>query len=66
MDDLTTASASFRDWSAGARMGGTADGWGTALGTLCDNLSRHAQGMRLLANGRDIMEQDVLDSFTGW
>ncbi|MEV4972788.1 hypothetical protein [Streptomyces scopuliridis] len=66
VDDLTAASASFRDWSAGPRMGEAADGWGTALGTLCDNLSQHAQGMRLLANGRDIMEQEVLDSFTGW
>ncbi|MFJ2110992.1 hypothetical protein ACIOEX_03545 [Streptomyces sp. NPDC087850] len=66
LDDLTAAAAAFRHWPAGPRMEQTGEGWGTALGTLRDNLSRHAHGMRMLANGRDVMEQDVLDSFRGW
>lgn len=66
VDDLAAASASFQGWTAGPRMAETSDGWGAALATLRDNLSQHAQGMRLLADGHDIMEQDVLNSFTGW
>ncbi|MGW2258446.1 hypothetical protein ACWEJP_17330 [Streptomyces sp. NPDC004749] len=64
--DLTDASATFRDWTAGPRMAETSDGWGSALGTLRDDLSLHAVGMRLLADGRDIMEQDVISCFRGW
>ncbi|MER8073729.1 hypothetical protein ABTZ59_36490 [Streptomyces sp. NPDC094034] len=66
ISDLTDASASFQSWTAGRRMEETSDGWGSALETLRDRLSEHAQGMRLLANGRDIMETDVRGSFTGW
>ncbi|MFJ7998521.1 hypothetical protein ACIQ7D_15450 [Streptomyces sp. NPDC096310] len=66
VDDLTTASDSLRHWTAGPRMAETAEGWGSALGALRDNLTQHGQGLRLLASGRDIMEQEVLSSFRGW
>ncbi|MFE3828939.1 hypothetical protein [Streptomyces sp. NPDC059092] len=66
VDDLATASASFGDWTVGPRMEETGEGWGSALGALRDDLSQHAQGLRMLANGRDIMEQEVLSSFRGW
>ncbi|MEV7870926.1 hypothetical protein AB0P17_33615 [Streptomyces sp. NPDC088124] len=66
VDDLTAASSSLRHWTAGPRMAETGEGWGGALGALRDNLTEHARGLRLLANGRDIMEQEVLSSFKGW
>ncbi|AXG79678.1 hypothetical protein [Streptomyces paludis] len=66
VDELSTAAASLRGWDAAPRMGQTSDGWGRALGTVCDRLCAHASGMRILANGRDIMEEEVRSSFAGW
>ncbi|MFE3738066.1 hypothetical protein [Streptomyces sp. NPDC059134] len=66
VNDLATASASFHGWTAGPRMGETGEGWGSALGTLRDNLSQHAQGLRMLANGHDIQEEDVRSRFLSW
>ncbi|MFD8967647.1 hypothetical protein ACFV0C_22070 [Streptomyces sp. NPDC059568] len=64
--DLAAAASSFSKWTAGPRMEQTGEGWSSALGALRDHLSQHAQGLRLLADGRDILEQDVIDCFTGW
>ncbi|GAA1201361.1 hypothetical protein GCM10009654_67180 [Streptomyces hebeiensis] len=66
VDDLCAAAASFGGWSAGPRIEETGDGWGTAIGALRDNLTQHAQGLRLLANGRDVVESDVIACFRGW
>ncbi|MFF9068274.1 hypothetical protein ACF09E_23280 [Streptomyces sp. NPDC014891] len=64
--DLASAAAAFGPWTVGARMSQTGEGWGTALETLRGRLTEHAQGMRHLADGRDVMEQDVISCFQGW
>ncbi|MER6201750.1 hypothetical protein ABT234_30825 [Streptomyces sp. NPDC001586] len=64
--DLTDAGTSFAPWTAGARMTGASKGWGDALQTLKQTFADHAEGLRGLANGTDIMEQDVLSKFRGW
>ncbi|MFD7979042.1 hypothetical protein [Streptomyces sp. NPDC059071] len=66
VSDLESAAAAFTAWAVGPRMSGTGEGWGAALGGLRDNLSAHARGLRYLADGRDVMEQDVLACFRGW
>ncbi|MFC9424544.1 hypothetical protein [Streptomyces sp. NPDC056987] len=66
VDDLAAASTSLRDWTAGPRLEETGEGWGSALGALRDDLTQHARGLRLLANGHDITEREVLTSFRGW
>ncbi|MGW4688496.1 hypothetical protein ACWEPM_26875 [Streptomyces sp. NPDC004244] len=64
--DLADAGASFAPWTAGPRMASTGKGWGDALHLLQQTLSDHAEGLRGLANGTDILEQDILSKFRGW
>ncbi|MFD6227908.1 hypothetical protein ACFWFZ_13650 [Streptomyces sp. NPDC060232] len=64
--DLTDAGTSFAPWSAGAKMTGASKGWGSALQTLQQTLADHAEGLRGLANGTDVMEQEILSKFRGW
>lgn len=66
LTDLTEAGASFAAWTAGARMTGASQGWGNALGTLQDTFASHAEGLRLLADGHDALEHDVISKFRGW
>ncbi|WP_286253576.1 hypothetical protein [Streptomyces graminofaciens] len=66
INDLASAATAFKAWAVGPRMQGTGESWGSALGTLRDNLSEHGEGLRLLADGRDILEQDVIACFRGW
>lgn len=66
LSDLTEAGTSFAPWTAGARMTGASDGWGTALRTLQQTFADHAEGLRGLANGTDVMEQEILSKFQGW
>lgn len=66
LDDLEAASVSFRNWTVGARMAETSEGWGAALGTLRDHLSHNAEGLRLLAADNDVLEQEVRSRFKGW
>ncbi|MFB9554409.1 hypothetical protein [Streptomyces roseoviridis] len=64
--DLAAAATAFSAWTVGPRMAATGEGWGPALSGLGDDLAAHAEGLRHLAAGRDIMEQDVLACFRGW
>ncbi|GAA3374331.1 hypothetical protein GCM10020367_37810 [Streptomyces sannanensis] len=66
IDDMAAASGSFRAWTVGPRLGSTGTGWGSALSTLQGRLGEHARGLRMLANGDDITNQEVSDSFKGW
>ncbi|MFF8268892.1 hypothetical protein ACF059_16060 [Streptomyces sp. NPDC016562] len=66
LTDLADAGTSFAPWAAGPRMTGAGKGWGEALETLQQTFSDHAEGLRLLANGHAILEQELLSKFRGW
>lgn len=64
--DLASAASAFGAWTVGSQMAQTGEGWASALETLRGRLSDHAQGLRQLADGRDVLEQDVISCFRGW
>ncbi|MGW0900744.1 hypothetical protein ACWD0G_27860 [Streptomyces goshikiensis] len=64
--DLADAGASLAPWAAGPRMTGAGKGWGEALQILQQTFSDHAEGLRGLANGTDILNQEILSKFRGW
>lgn len=66
LGDIADAASALQHWSVGPWMKSTGEGWGTALGTLRGRLSEHANGLRLVADGHDVNEQDVRSQFKGW
>lgn len=66
LGDITDAAGSLRHWSVGSQLKSTGEGWGDALGALRGRIGEHADGLRLVADGHDSNEQEVLSRFKGW
>ena len=66
LGDIADAASALQHWSVGSRLKSTGEGWGVSLGTLRGRLSEHANGLRLVADGHDVNEQDVRSQFKGW
>ncbi|MFD1832967.1 hypothetical protein ACFSJS_25460 [Streptomyces desertarenae] len=66
MGDIAAAGESLRHWSVGAQLKSTGEGWGDALGKLRGRLGEHADGLRMVADGHDVNEENVLSRLKGW
>ncbi|MGH3325668.1 MAG: hypothetical protein ACRDOV_14775 [Streptomyces sp.] len=66
VSDAEDAGSALRHWEVGTELTAVAERWGVALEKLCDRIRDHADGLRLVARGHAINEQDVSSKFKGW
>ncbi|MGK5497232.1 hypothetical protein [Streptomyces sp. URMC 125] len=66
LEDIAAAADSLRHWSVGPQLKATGEGWGSALGKLRGRVGEHADGLRMVAAGHDVNEENVLNRFKGW